>query len=335
MLLAQSLRRTGLARLLLFLPSWRGVLILNYHRIGDFSQSELDRGVWSATAEALDYQLRLVTKHFDLVGPNDLDASLLERSGRHVMVTFDDGYRDLFELAHPVLRSNDARATMFLCSGFIDGVATPWWDEIAWMLRHSSKAILPAGPWSTGPRSLEGDELESAIDSTIRSYWWLSSTETIAFLDRLADATGTGRRPLGSSATDWITWDMARVMRAEGQEIGAHTVTHPLLARCSGAQQQEEIEGSIARIEAEIGTRPRWFSYPGGTPDTFDSQTVEYVHHAGVQLAFSNYSDRVTRTNFAALDVRRVSIGPTRHNAPAFAATLALPQVFARPAGRA
>ena len=86
-------------------PLWRGVLVLNYHRIDDGSRSVLDRGVLSATPEALDAQLRFLRQHVEVVRLEDVEDARARR-GRHVLLTFDDGYRDNFELAFPLLRAH-------------------------------------------------------------------------------------------------------------------------------------------------------------------------------------------------------------------------------------
>src|ERR1035441_2048859 len=201
-ILAAGLRVSGLGTLLRRLPSWRGALVLSYHRIGDRSRSDLYRGLFSATPEGLDRHLQLLKRHFDVVAPDQLNEDLLASRGRHVIVTFDDGYRDLYELAHPVLQANDVRALMFVCTGFIDGHARAWWDEIGWMLRHAARSELPPGPWSRRPLPLMGAEVESAIDLLTRAYWELEPPQASEFLASLASVTGAARRRIG--AEDWI-----------------------------------------------------------------------------------------------------------------------------------
>jgi len=326
-MLAAGLRASGLDALLRRLPTWRGALVLSYHRIGERSRSDLHRGVFSATPQTLDRQLGLLVRHFDVVAPDDLDARLLATRGRHVLVTFDDGYRDLYEVAHPILQSHRVRALMFLCSGFIDGHACAWWDEIAWMLRHSSLGQLPSGPWSARPLPLTGDDVERTIDLVTRAYWTLRPREASSFIEQLASAAGSGRR--SPSTLDWITWDMAREMKAAGHQIGAHSATHPILSRLSRAQQLAEVTTSMDRIAAELGERPRWFAYPVGLRSTFDTTTLEVAREAGVELAVSNYGGRLTQASFVALDIPRVSVESLR-TPDLFAATLTLPQVLLR-----
>lgn len=246
-----------------------------------------------------------------------------------MLVTFDDGYRDLYEVAYPVLQAHGVRATMFICSGFVDGLASAWWDEIAWMLRHSALPELPSGPWSEEALALDEAGIEHAIDVATRTYWKLPPPAASELLEQLGSVSGAGRRPANASSADWITWDMTREMRDSGHRIGAHTVTHPILARLRREEQQKEIAGSMDRIEAELGERPRWLAYPVGVPGTFDEDSRKAAADAGAELAFSNYGGRVTRSNFLAHDVRRMSVETLRTPA-LFSATLALPSLLAR-----
>jgi peptidoglycan/xylan/chitin deacetylase (PgdA/CDA1 family) len=330
-MVARALCLTGLTPLLLRSARWKGAIVLSYHRIGDGSLSDVSRPLWTAT-DVLDEQLRFMKQWFEIVEPEHLDDDLRAGHGRRVVVTFDDGYRDLYERAYPVLEANGVRATMFLCSGFIDGVAEAWWDEIAWMLRRSQRSVIPAGPWSRRPLALAQPAVEPAIDQITRRYWDLPPDQAGRFLAELAIATGAGRRPADAVRSDWITWDMAREMQAAGHHIGAHTVTHPVLSRLSAERQQEEIVGSVERIAAELGRRPRWLAYPVGVQGAFTAQTRDVARAAGIELAFSNYGGRVTGTNFVPFDVRRVSAETLRVPA-VFSSTLALPAVFCRVPG--
>ncbi len=183
-LLADTMRLSGLTSLLLRGARWQGVLVLSYHRIGDATSSQLFRGVFSTTPQGLGEQLGLLRRHFEVVSAAELESALADGRGRSVMVTFDDGYRDLYEAAFPVLEAHAVKATMFVCPGFIDGQATAWWDEIAWMLRHSRVPELAAGAWSPGSLPLAHGEdcMERAIGVLTRHYWQLDADDAPAFL---------------------------------------------------------------------------------------------------------------------------------------------------------
>lgn len=309
-MLATGLRVSRVGALMRRLPIWNGVIVLTYHRVGDAARSDLYRGVFSATADEFEHHVRFLRREFDLIGPGDLSPELLGRGGRHVLLSFDDGYRDLYEVVDPILRSNGAHAVMFLCSGFIDGHARAWWDDIAWLCRHTALPVLPVGPWAPVPLSLSEAEVDVTINLLVRRYWELPPSDASAFLTQLAKVTDVGSRP--SPDKDWITWEMARELQAAGHEIGAHTATHPVLARLSRAEQLREIVSGRERLDEELGRGARWLAYPVGTRVAFDEVTREVAYEAEMELAFSNYGGFVTRENFAKFDVRRLPVESLR-----------------------
>ena len=151
-LIARLLRRTGSSALFARVFPWSGVLVLNYHRVGDGSGSMFDRGLWSSAVEAFADQLRFCKAHGDVIGPGDLPHVLARRRGRYILITFDDGYRDNYEVAFPIVTSERVPATFFVTTGFMDFPRVPWWDEIAWMVRTST-AVKPVSPAGSPPRS--------------------------------------------------------------------------------------------------------------------------------------------------------------------------------------
>jgi peptidoglycan/xylan/chitin deacetylase (PgdA/CDA1 family) len=126
-----------------------------------------------------------------------------------------------------------------------------------------------------------------------------------------------------------MTWDMVREMREGGMEIGGHTVTHPVLARETPDRQRQEIDDCAKRLREELDQPMRSFSYPNGTPWSFDDHTRKALRERGVQLAFSFYGGYL-KPNGALdrLDVPRCAV--FGHWTPAdFIGAVALPQAFA------
>jgi peptidoglycan/xylan/chitin deacetylase (PgdA/CDA1 family) len=300
---ARALAAGSLGRLLKRLGAWRGVLVMNHHRIGDPDASPFDRTLWSSTAESFDGQVRFLSRNADVIVPDELDDALRAGRGRHVMLTFDDGYRDNHEIAYPILRSHGVRACFFVATGFLDSGRPAWWDEIAWMVRDGRARTFT------------------------EHYKQLPGHETEAYLDHLAEITGTGRYP---GAGEWMTWDMVREMRDGGMTIGGHTVTHPVLSRVSKERQQEEVADCAKRLEQELGEPMRFFSYPNGTTWSFDGHTRAALEDQRVELAFSFYGGFLKPGGaYDRLDVPRCAV--YGHWSPRdFAGATALPQAFAR-----
>jgi peptidoglycan/xylan/chitin deacetylase (PgdA/CDA1 family) len=328
-LLAKSLQATGLGAAARAIGCWSGLLVLNYHRIGDGAGSEFDRGLWSASAEAFDQQVRFLKKNADVITPREFADVLGRKKGRYITITFDDGYRDNYEIAFSVLRSHGVSAAFFVTTGFIDTGRLAWWDEIAWIVRTSGHATLRA----PGPKASElGNDAasrEGTIGAVLKAYKTLPADSTESYLDELAEAAGTGRFPRAEVAEVWMTWDMIREMRDSGMVIGGHTVTHPILARLSDARQREEIAGCAQRLREELGTTMDYFSYPVGHPDCFNAATRDCLRAAGVRYAFSYYGGLNRFDEFDDYDVRRVAI-EAYIGREWFQSIVTLPTVFAR-----
>jgi peptidoglycan/xylan/chitin deacetylase (PgdA/CDA1 family) len=268
---------------------WAGVVALNYHRIGDGRRSIFDRGLWSATAEDFDAQARWLKANFDVIGPGDLAHVSRLKRGRHIVITFDDGYADNFTTAYPILRAHGLPATFFIATGYIDEPRLPWWDQIAWMVRASKRASLELPGHLSAPLVYDEPERDVAVRVLLHMYRTLPADRTVDFVDAIADATGSGHYGGAEEERLWMTWDMLREMTAGGMTIGGHTVTHRILARMSREEQRREIEDCGRRIAEELGIAMRTFSYPVGLRDCFDSDTIDCLRKAGVETAFSYY----------------------------------------------
>lgn len=327
---ASVVDRSGLAALLTHVPTWHGVLVLGYHRIGAPLPGAHDAALWSATADEFDRQLSFVERCAQVVSGDEVPAALEARRGRHVVLTFDDGYRDNHEVAYPVLRAHGLPAVFFLATGFLDRPRVAWWDEIAWMVRASPRRELEPGEWLGGPVALTGPGREAAIRALGSAYAGLDVANTGPFMDWLGRASGVGRADPAMAASTWMTWDMAREMRRGGMAFGAHTVEHPVLARCPAARQRVEIAGSVARIRDELGKAPTLLSYPIGARWAFDDTTRACAREAGITHAFSFYGGLQRPGRLDPLDIPRVFVGPSRSPAR-FRAAVTLPRQFARP----
>jgi peptidoglycan/xylan/chitin deacetylase (PgdA/CDA1 family) len=316
----------GLGRLARRLGAWRGILAFTYHRVG-FVEGSYDPASWDATPPMFEEQVRFAKKHFDVIGPDELEAAVRVGRGRFVLLTFDDAYHDNFELAFPILKRHGVTATFFVTTGFIDNRQVSWWDEIAWMVNTSPKTELRANGWFDNTLSLTLVERERTAKTLISLYKTLPSGRKQGFMEFLAEATESGRHP-SDGREFWMTWEKIRKLRAAGMHIGGHTVTHPVLARLAPDEQEREVVGCKERIEAELGEPMRYFSYPDGGRKSFNEDTRRCLVDNGVEYAFSYYGGYRRFNDWDPHDVRRRWL--TRTMVPQrFTMMLALPQIFA------
>ena len=324
---AKALTVPGLRRLLASAVPNDGVLVLNYHRVGDSRASRYDRALWSATAEAFDAQMAFLKANCDLLALDEVEDALERRRGRHVAITFDDGYLDNHAIAFPVLRHHRVPAAFFIATGFVDHKLLPWWDAIAMQVRETASASLDLRPWAPAPIAT-GPDREAAIRSVLAVYKQLAHEQTGVFRERIAEETGI--EAPASVDGEWMDWDMIREMAAAGMTIGGHTVTHPVLSRLPAELQRHEIEGCARRLREELGTAMEYFAYPVGGRGAFNQDTWRLLQAAGVRHAYSFYGG-LARASSARLDLQRVAIDQSI-GTDLFRAMVQLPRAFCEPA---
>ena len=76
---------------------------------------------------------------------------------------------------------------------------------------------------------------------------------------------------------EYLSWDMAREMLAAGMSIESHGRNHASLAKRDDDFLVWQALGSLETIEAELGVRPRFVSYPAGD---YDQNTIDVFRSA-------------------------------------------------------
>ncbi len=109
---------------------------------------------------------------------------------------------------------------------------------------------------------------------------------------------GSNHRPWWDAelpfAPEWMDWEQVRALHEQGFEIGAHTVNHADLGVVVGAEAEQEIVESRARLEGEIRAHIPFFSYPYGRRHQLTEENREAVRRADYRCCLSAYGGIVT-----------------------------------------
>jgi peptidoglycan/xylan/chitin deacetylase (PgdA/CDA1 family) len=263
--------------------------ILAYHRVGDpHAGTEAgDPALMSASAAGFEWQMSYLSRHFDVLPLTDVVDRL--RGGRTLppsaaAITFDDGYRDNYDVAFPVLCRLDLPATVFLVTGFVGDRRPLWWDEMA-------MAIATAGAHEVeiegvGSLPLTTRRARRRATAAVRRHMKaLPEEERRPLIDALLRQLDPGPGP--ETAVPALTWWQARAMSREGFTFGAHTHTHPILTQLPPEQAEWEVVESKRIVECELGTPVTLFAYPNGRRGDLNGQTRHLVAGAGFDAAVS------------------------------------------------
>jgi peptidoglycan/xylan/chitin deacetylase (PgdA/CDA1 family) len=296
LLLARSMKQLGILRLLEMSRSRPGILILNHHRIGDSSLTRFDRRLFSATTEEFEDQLKYLKKHFEIIAGDELRDLVSRKSSlkhSYVSITFDDGYLDNFSHAFPILVANECQATFFVVPQYVGTSAIPWWDEIAYLVRNTTKTKISLKLPVPITLNVESDR-EEAIQTMLQHY---KRPDNIYAAELMEDFRREAGCELPNVSRRFFDWAEAREMRDAGMAIGSHTQTHPILGQITPERQQWELEYSKQVIEQNLGSKINALAYPVGTPGGFDQNTEDLARSLGYEMCFSFYGGINTPRN--------------------------------------
>jgi len=254
--------------------------ILQYHRVND----DCDPFLGGLAVESFRAQMRYVARNFPLLSLDQVaEKNFSPQHGYYVAVTFDDGYRDNFLCAFPILKQFSIPATIFLATSYI-GAELPWYDQVRLAFKlttrqHFSVTVAngPGGALQDTPRRLQ--TMEQAL-GWLRG---LPDQERQPALNALFEALGV---PPGITLPNqMLQWDDIRQMTKHKISFGAHTMTHPVLSKIPASQMKREIEGSKRAIESRLQLPVSHFAYPFGQSQDFNGQAKQAVQDAGFKTA--------------------------------------------------
>lgn len=277
-----------------------GALILGYHRIANTPSDPYSICV---TPEHFAEHLAVISKNARPMKLQTLVQTLKtsEVPQRAVAVTLDDGYSDNLHIAKPLLERYEVPATVFITSGHLGREF--WWDQLDRILPrpaalaeqlslriggvvHRLHAVEPVGHRSE----------QSAAAWRQRSLMWLyellqplAEGERQQVMEQIQAWPGAAASEL-SDRKLLTCEEVLRLGQGNFIDIGAHSVSHPNLARLSLPEQEAEIRGSKSDLENLINRPVTGFAYPHGS---LSGSTVTAVRNAGYSCACTSSNDIV------------------------------------------
>lgn len=287
-----------------------GLLVLAYHRVGDPAACPTDHQLFAATTAGLTGHVQVLKRWTRVCSLQEV----IERydSGRAFdeplsLLTFDDVYRDNYEVAFPLLRRLGVPAVFFVPTGLIEQRHVPWWDRIAYAVKHSRvescDLSYPADLSLSGIRA----EPMGAMLRLLRRYKSDAALDKERYLQAVEAALGASALTAAEVGELFCTWDQLREMTAGGMALESHTHSHRLLAHLSYAEQCEEFIRSREILRKQLGVETRSVAYPVGGQNHFNADTRRAMTDSGYRVGFTNYGGWNAAPDDA-LDVRRLAV---------------------------
>jgi peptidoglycan/xylan/chitin deacetylase (PgdA/CDA1 family) len=254
------------------------LLILMYHRIlpSDHAEMPIIQPGMVVQPKTFDMHLRRLRERFEMVHLGDWLAR--QASGQALpkkacAITFDDGWRDNYEHAYPLLQAYQAPATIFLVSDMVGTPSTFWPERLARLVWNRGQGQSPA-TWARrefewlrtlgvacpfGQRAPTRGEINTLIQQCKR----YSEAEIDRMLRAMAPHVAP---PVGEEAPDILDWRQVSEMAASGLvRFGSHTRHHVRLGDAlDRSVLLDEVRTSREIIEQHTARSAELFCYPNG-----------------------------------------------------------------------
>ena len=266
--------------------------ILIYHRVLLFPDPVIPDEI---TEDSFKWQMSLCAKKFNVIPLSEAiirmhDGTLPPRT---VCITFDDGYSDNETVALPILEELNINATFFIATGYLDG-GIMWNDVIIESVKKIKSTRLDLTNKNLGlftVRTLHEKYL--AINSILQKIKHKNKEERQEIAYHISELSGCDLPMDLMMSSKQVT-----ALSNKGMEIGAHTVTHPILAKLTLKQAKEEIVNGKDQLEELTGKKIILFAYPNGKyGKDYNEDHVNLVRRVGFTGAVTTewgVSDRFT-----------------------------------------
>jgi len=255
----------------------QSLTVVLYHGVAP----RIDQGIYNyrgkfITPGTFERQLEYLRTRYTILSLSDAleqlkDGTLPERA---LVITFDDGYRNFYLHAYPLLKAHNIPATIYLATDFVCRGVPLWVDRLEYAIGKS-----------------EGTRAEKvALDATTRAKFKkltplmrehdLRNVEQISWI-KFEDFNDD------RAVYEPLRHEEIMEMQGQGMTFGAHTKTHPILSTQLADEQRTEIEGSRHDLEA-LGVRVSpVFAYPNGQKNDWDPETETVLTAAGFTHALT------------------------------------------------
>ncbi len=281
-----------------FLP-YGDLVILMYHCILDSADKEkgYSQPGLVVSQQVFERQISFLARNHNLLSLEQLIGILKNNKPipkRTVVVTFDDGWRDNYLYAYPILKKHRVPATIFLSTDFVDTHKMFWFLQVKLLLaggnlpletlagilktvKEENKTSLSAGSLN----SLNIDSIGGDADNFIEKMKHLDFEVIQEIIDDMITEGGV----LSDKWTKkrWVlSWDEVAEMSRNNVDFGSHGQSHRILTALSADEVRQELVGSKKIIEEKTGKKVDSFSYPNGD---YNSELKKLVQEAGYRCA--------------------------------------------------
>ncbi|KKT41772.1 hypothetical protein A2W54_00755 [Candidatus Giovannonibacteria bacterium RIFCSPHIGHO2_02_43_13] len=266
-------------------------IIVNYHYIEDPSPEW--GGIHPCPTAEFEKQIKYLAENYKIVSVDEVYfAAKKKKNGHFAAISFDDGLKDQYANALPILEKYGATAIFFPITSTFDG-NVPGTHKLHILLSKFSAQLLidrfnkeeiGFAPIPTDKRMTNERQLYSDIPTVNLKETLLSIPPHVkdSFLDKTFKALGLDEKKIAKEL--FMSEEEIKSLKAKGFAIGSHTHGHYSLSSLDEKSIKEEIRTSKKILGELLGEFPTAFTYPHGIRN--EKMTL-YLENEGFKIGFS------------------------------------------------
>jgi len=287
----------------------KNISILMYHGV---VRTPLDVPDWCFVPEQnFLFQMDYLHRNFRVVSltqaVEDLRANRVNEPT--AVITFDDGYQNVYDIAYPILSHFGLNATIFLNTAFVNTSNTVWFCILNQAISETVHQTLS---WkgklydlsSTTSKARASAELQSALKQLPHD----DLLHQLAEIRRTLEIHSPMGVPMNSNFRMLDKHSIAEMLESGLVEFGAHTATHTILTHVDEVRAKHEIASSIRETEMLTGKPCKLFAYPNGKPVDYNEATISFLMALGIDVAVTTRTGPSTAST-PPLELRRYGVG--------------------------
>lgn len=277
-IISKIIVNTGMCKLSRFLYPKDGCIILYGHRVEGNDEGFLS-GLHVDDFESI---IKYLSKYYHFISLSELVECYRYKKKvpkMSVVLTFDDGFKDNYINALPIMEKYNVPSTIFLATGCIDSGRLPWPQRLGYIIQRTGKKFFPKDNYNENEIFLGNNEDRRKVTKHFRKKLsTLSAVSREKYIDELSAIL-----EVTEPSDRMLTWEQVKEMKVKGVTFGAHSVSHSLLGQIEFNEAKEEIDQSAKRVKEVLEINSLPFAFPGGS---ISQELVDYVRERNFDCLF-------------------------------------------------
>lgn len=199
-----------------------------------------------------------------------------------VNISFDDGFRDIYEYAYPIFKKYNIPFTIYLTTAFPEEKAEIWWIQLEQLIANNTTLVVQDKEYQCRTE----DEKSQLFNDLIQQICQSSDTPSRVFKLWFADY----QMDIDNVALTWN--ELAEMLSSGLLTVGSHTQSHPMLTKIPIEDVRQELLESKDLIEQHLSISVNHFSYPHSA---YNMEIANELRLIGYQSATLGYGGSIRR----------------------------------------